>query len=242
MHAPRTLRASLAVALLAVAAGAGAQTPLATTVAPQNVVNLSASAAQEVPKDLLTIVFSTSREGPDAGQVQAQLKQALDTALAEARKAAKPGQLDVQTGNFALYPRYSNKGAANGWTGSAELVVEGKDMPAISQLAGRINTLTVARTSFGLSREAREKVDADVTAQAIARFKLKAEQVAKQFGFGGWALREVSVQGSDMSSGPQPMMRMQASAAPPADSALPVEAGKTQVTATVSGSVQLSAR
>ena len=219
-----------------------AQTALATTVAPSNVVSLNASASMEVPKDLLTVVFSTTREGPDAAQVQAQLKQALDAALAEARKAAQPGQVEVQTGNFSVYPRYNNRGAPGGWTGSAELIVEGKDMPAIAQLVGRIQTLTVARSSFGLSREAREKVDAEVTAQAIARFKLKAEQVARQFGFGGWSLREVQVQGTDMPLNPQPMLRMQASAAPGADAALPVEAGKTAVTATVSGSVQLSAR
>ena len=225
------------------AAPAGAQTALATTVAPSNVVSLNASASMEVPKDQLTVVFSTNREGPDAAQVQSQLKQALDAALAEARKAAKPGgQVEVQTGNFSVYPRYNNRGAPGGWTGSAELIVEGKDMPAIAQLVGRIQTLTVARSSFGLSREAREKVDAEVTAQAIARFKLKAEQVARQFGFGGWSLREVQVQGTDMPLNPQPMLRMQASAAPGADAALPVEAGKTAVTATVSGSVQLSAR
>ncbi|MCA0244052.1 MAG: SIMPL domain-containing protein [Proteobacteria bacterium] len=225
------------------AAPAGAQTALATTVAPSNVVSLNASASMEVPKDQLTVVFSTNREGPDAAQVQSQLKQALDAALAEARKAAKPGgQVEVQTGNFAVYPRYNNRGTPGGWTGSAELIVEGKDMPAIAQLVGRIQTLTVARSSFGLSREAREAVDAEVTAQAIARFKLKAEQVARQFGFGGWALREVQVQGTDLSVHPQPMMRMQASAAPAADAPLPVEAGKTAVTATVSGSVQLSPR
>ena len=225
------------------AAPAGAQTALATTVAPSNVVSLNASASMEVPKDQLTVVFSTNREGPDAAQVQSQLKQALDAALAEARKAAKPGgQVEVQTGNFAVYPRYNNRGTPGGWTGSAELIVEGKDMPAIAQLVGRIQTLTVARSSFGLSREAREAVDAEVTAQAIARFKLKAEQVARQFGFGGWALREVQVQGTDLSVHPQPMMRMQASAAPAAGAPLPVEAGKTAVTATVSGSVQLSPR
>jgi predicted secreted protein len=102
--------------LLALAAGAAcAQSPLVSTAAPQNVVNLSASATVEVPKDQLTVVFSTTREGSDAAVVQGQLKQALDAALAEARKAARPGQLDVQTGNFSLYPRYSPKGGTNGW-------------------------------------------------------------------------------------------------------------------------------
>jgi len=232
----------LAAALLALAAGAAcAQTPLLTTAPPANVVNLSASATVEVPKDQLTIVFSTTREGADAAVVQGQLKQALDAALAEARKAARPGQVDVQTGNFSLYPRYSPKGGTNGWTGMAELVVEGRDMPAISQLAGRISTLTIARTAFGLSREARERVEADVTAQAIARFKVKADQAAKQFGFGGWSLREAQVQGTDMPLQVAPM-RAQAMRSVAGDEALPVEAGKAAVTATVSGSVQLSPR
>lgn len=234
---------TLATLTLALATGAAAaQTPLVTATPPANVVNLAASATVEVPKDQLTIVFSTTREGADAGVVQSQLKQALDAALAEARKAARPGQVDVQTGNFSLYPRYSPKGGTNGWTGMAELVVEGRDMPAISQLAGRISTLTIARTTFGLSREAREQVEADVTAQAIARFKVKADQAAKHFGFGGWSLREVQVQGSDMAVQLMPVRMSLASAKVGGDEALPVEAGKAAVTSTVSGSVQLSPR
>ncbi len=231
----------IATAALFTALTASAQTPIVSTVAPQNVVSLNASAFVEVPKDWLTLVFSTTREGTDATAVQNQLKQALDTALAEARKAARPGQVEVQTGNFALHPRYAPKGGTNGWTGTAELVVEGRDVPAISQLAGRIQTLTVARTGFGLSREARDKVDADVTAQAIAQFRAKADQVARQFGFASWSLREVQVQGNDAAP---PMMRMQAmrASAGAADESLPVEAGKATVTVTISGSVQLSAR
>jgi predicted secreted protein len=236
-------RTASAVALLAAATGvARAQTAVVSTAVPQNVVTISASASLEVPKDQLTLVFSTTREGSDAAQVQSQLKQALEAALTEARKAARPGQVDVQTGNFSLYPRYNAKGSTSGWLGTAELVVEGRDMPAISQLAGRIQTLTVARASFGLSREARERVDGEVSAQAIARFKLKAEQVARQFGFAGWGLREVTVQGTDQPS-PVPMVRAQAMrSAGAADESLPIEPGKANVTATVIGSVQLSAR
>lgn len=239
---PKTLslRLFFACSLLGLAGAAPAQAPIVSTVAPQNVVVLNASATIEVAKDQLSITFSTTREGLDAGLVQSQLKQALDTALAEARKVAKPGQLEVQTGQFSLYPRYSPKGGSNGWTGMAELVVEGRDVQAVSQLAGRIQTLSIARTGFTLSRQARDAVEADVTAQAIAHFKIKAEQVARQFGFGGWSLREVQVQGTDMPSGP--MMRVQASRSVGADESLPVEAGKAAVTATVSGSVQLSPR
>lgn len=224
-----------AAVLLSAATTLQAQAPAP----PQNVVSLTASATVEVTKDQLTVAFSTTRDGADAGVVQSQLKQAVDAALAEVRKVAKPGQIDVQTGNFALYPRYSPKGGINGWQGSAELLVEGRDITGIAQLTGRVQTMTIARVGFSLSREAREKVDADVTAQAITRFRAKAETISRNFGFGAYAIREVSVQTNEPPSG-VPIFRAQASRATMGDEALPVEAGKANVTASVSGSVQMA--
>jgi predicted secreted protein len=207
---------------------------------PLNVLSLAASASTEVTMDLLSVTLSTTREGPDASTVQTQLKQALDAALAEARRAAKPGQLDVQTGNFALYPRYSAKGGITGWQGRAELLLEGRDTQAIAQLAGRIQTLSIGRVGYSLSREARERVDAEVTAQAINRFRERALAHAQQFGFSGYTLREVQVGSQDAPMfAAAPPMRMKA-ASMAADEALPVEAGKATVTSTVSGSVQMT--
>ena len=162
-----------------------------------------------------------------------------EAALAEAKKAAVPGQLDVRTGNFSLYPRYSRDGKISSWQGSAELVVEGRDVQAIAQLTGRIQTLTIARTGFSLSREAREKVEGEVAAMAIARFRSRAESVSQQFGFGGYTVREVNVSSDEMRGMPVPMMRAQASRAAMEDAPLPVEAGKATVSAVVSGSVQM---
>jgi predicted secreted protein len=210
---------------------------------PQGVLGLTASASVEVAKDLLQITFSTSREGSDANGVQAQLKQALDAALAEARKAARPGQVDVRTGNFSIYPRYANassgsRAAITGWQGSAEVVVEGRDMTAIGQLAGRIVTMTVARVAYRLSREAGERVEAEIAAAAIADFRAKAASYAKLFGYAGYAVREVTLATSEPQPGPMPMMRMQAASTGSAD-ALSIEPGKATVTATVSGTVQM---
>ncbi len=215
---------------------------------PQNVVSLNAGATVEVNKDWLTVVFSTTREGTDAAAVQSQLKQALDTALNEARKAAKPGQVEVQTGAFSLYPRHAPPnpkaaaaglpGGITGWQGSTELIVQGRDTQAVSQLTSRIQTLTIARVGFSLSREAREKVEADVAAEAIARFRARADTVSRQFGFAGYTVREVSVSTDGGGFQQQPMLRAQAMRVG-GDEALPVEAGKASVTATVSGSVQM---
>lgn len=226
-----------ACALALSAAGAWAQSlPYA---APQNVLQLSATGTVEVQQDLLSLSLTTSRDGADANVVQGQLKAALDAALAEARKTAQPGQLDVRTGNFALYPRYSPGGRISGWQGTAELVLEGRDFARITQTAGRIQTMTLGGVAFGLSREQRAKVEGDAQSIAIDRFKAKATELAKGFGFSGYSLREVAVNTNDQGF-PRPvrMMATEAKAAQ-ADMAVPVEAGKSTVVVTVSGSVQL---
>jgi len=233
----RSIRcAAASVSLVCATSLAGA----AEAPAIQGVVQLASSASVEVTKDLLSVVFGTTREGTDAASVQAQLKQALDAALVEAKKLAKPGQLDVHTGNFSLSPRYTNKGVVNGWQGSTELIVEGRDMQAIGQLSGRITTLTINRVGYNLSRELREKSESEISAQAIASFRAKAADYAKQFGYAGYVIREVAVNGSSDQPAPRPMMlEMRAKSASMADEALPVEPGKGTVNVNVSGTVQL---
>lgn len=237
----------VAMAAAAFAGHAGAQSlpalPALPT-PPANVVSLSATATMELTMDWLTVVFNTQREGTEAGAVQSQLRQAVEAALAEARRAAtaaaRPGDVLVRTGGFALNPRYGQKGGITGWQGYAELVIEGRDTATIAQMMGRIQTLNIGRVGWSLSREAREKVEAEVTAQAIARFRTRADEVARQFGMSGYTIREVNVSGNEPGAGGPPMMMMRAQGARGgADESLPVEAGKAQVTATVSGTVQM---
>lgn len=211
----------------------------ATTRPPENVVQLSASATVEVPQDLLSISMTTSRSGPDAQVLQTQLKSAMDTALAEVKKEVVPGQLEVRTGNFSLYPRYDRDGKSIGWQGSAELILEGRDFARISAAAGKLQTLTVAQVSFSLSREQRARVGGDAQSMAIDRFKTNARTIAQGFGFTGYTLREINVNANDQSYAPAPRVMAMAAKSAMADAPVPVEAGKTAVVVTVSGSVQL---
>ncbi len=207
---------------------------------PQNVVSLQSSGSVEAQQDLLMITMSTTKDGADAALVQTQLKTALDAALAEAKKVALPGQLDVRTGAFSLYPRYARDGKINGWQGSTELVLEGRDFARISATAGKINSLTLGQVSFALSREARAKVEGEAQAQAIERFKTKAAEISKSFGFSGYTLREVAVNSNDQGFA-QPrgrMMTMEAKSMS-SDAPVPVEAGRSTVVVTVNGSVQM---
>jgi len=121
----------------------------------------------------------------------------------------------------------------------AELKAEGKDFDALTRLVGRIQTLSVAQVGYRLSREARDKVQGEVGAQAITRFRSQAEGYARAFGFTAVTIRAVEISTSDSSA--PPMMRMRAASADMAVAAapLPVAAGKSEVSAVVSGSVQM---
>lgn len=207
--------------------------------APVNVVVVSASAQLEVPQDWLTMTLTTSRDGSDAAAVQSQLRQAVDAALAVAKPQASSQQLEVKSGSFGVFPRHGSNGRIAGWQGTAELVLEGRDFVRISTTAGKISTMGVGNVAFSLSREAQQKLESEVQASAIERFKAKAVEVAKAFGFEGYILREVSVSPADQGERPLYRMRAASVAQASADAAIPVEAGKSLVTVSVSGSVQL---
>ena len=241
--APASLLATLLALPMAAAAQSAAMPVVPVVVAPKDpegVVTLASSAQVQVPNDWITVQFSTSKEGTDANAVQAALKEALGAALAQARAVAKPdGHVEVQGGGFSLQPRFNNKGVVNGWTGTTSLVVQGRDMGTIAELAGKVQSMTVGSLDYSVSREAREKVEGELAAQAIARFRAKAADYAKSFGYGAFSIREVNVN-VDNNQPPRPYA-MKARTMSSADIApLPVEAGSGTVTANVNGSVQLT--
>jgi predicted secreted protein len=219
--------------------------PHHAALAASNVLSLTASASVEVTMDTLSVAMAATREGADAAVVQSQLRQALDAALAEARKAARPKALEVQTGAFSLKPRYGNPSGRSaapsivGWTGRAELLIEGRDLPAVAQRVGHLPSMTVSRVGFELSREARERVEEETTRQAIDRFRARAQSHARQFGFSGHQIREVQVGTAEPTVIMARPPTVRSAALPAAEDTLPVEAGKTTVSSTVSGSVQM---
>lgn len=227
----------LSLALACGAAAATAQTAPASE--PRNIVQLSANGSVEAQQDWLTVTLSITREGSEPNAIQNGLRQALDVALADLKKSAQPGGMEVRSGGFYLQPRYGNDGKINGWQGSAELVLEGTDFARIGAAAGKAQPLTIANLRFSLSRQARAQLETQAQALAIASFKAKAADIAHGFGFADYSLREVSVGAADQPIVPMPRMMAMSAKASMADAAVPMESGKSLVQVTVSGAVQL---
>ena len=153
---------------------------------PSNVVSFQSSSFVEVQQDTLRLVLSTSIDGNDAADVQARLKVAVDKALQVVKPSAEEGKMDVSTGNFRLNPRYNSKdGKINGWAGYAEVVLESTDCARITAAAGKLKSPTRNGVSVGLSRQTRAAAEEKAQAQAIEKFKMRAQQLTQAFGFGG---------------------------------------------------------
>jgi predicted secreted protein len=210
--------------------------PPAAQAAPHQVLHLSASAHTEVPQDWLVMTLAVQKEGLQAPAVQKQLNAVLSAALAVATPLAKPGALDVSTGDMDVSPRYGREGKVNGWAGSAQLVLQGRDAVQIATLAARLQELTVAQIDWQLSPEQKMAAESRIQAEAVSRFQSKAQALTQQFGFAAYTLREVRVNAQEVQEGSaMPRMAMAQMAAAPAPT--PTLAGKSRVAVHISGSI-----
>ena len=217
--------------LMALSPVAVAQGNLAAT---EQVLTFSASARQELSQDWLTVVARAQLEGKDPAAVQTQLNAIVQAALA--RLQPLPDQIEVRSAQFGIYPRHDAQGRLTAWQGQADLVIEGRDFAQVGQLAAGLARMTVTQASFSLSRQARQQLEAQVQSQAVQSFRQRAQALARDFGFAGYSLRQVSVSSVDRPE-VQPRMAMVEAAAAPAGLAL--AAGKEDVRITVSGSIVL---
>ena len=213
--------------------------PGEVTKTPERVVGFSVSASAEVLQDWVSLSLAHQHEAADAAAVQRQLKQVLATALDRTRAPAAASQLELSTGALQVSPRYDQAGRMNGWTGRAELILAGRDLAAVSELAGKVPGMTVAQVRWSLSPALRQQTAEQVQAQAVQRFRAKARALTEQFGFKDYTLREVQVSEDGAGRPVQPMMARAMSASAADGAAVPLEAGRTTVRVSVTGTGQL---
>jgi len=206
-------------------------------------VHLSARAQQRVPHDWLSVTVAARQQGSDAAAVQAQLARALDNAMAQLRPQLRPGQLEATSVGVQVQPRYGREGQIVGWQGSAELLLQGRDVGQVASIASQLPGLVITGLQLSLSRDAIVRTEAALREQAIAAFRRQALEVARAFGYAGYALGEIHVSAATPDGGPpRPLLRAQAMSAAEAAPVLTVEPGQTTLEVTVSGSIRLTAR
>ncbi|MGN7980580.1 SIMPL domain-containing protein [Burkholderia sp. 22313] len=233
------LAAAVPVALTLASPAVHAQTANPHFPEPAGVLSLSSQASADVPQDIIHITLFYEQQAKDPGSLTSALNQRADAALAQAKGVSG---VTARTGAFSVYPSTDRDGRISAWRGRTEVVLESRDFAAASKLAGQLsNQMQVANVEFSLSPEAQRAAEQKLTTEAIKSFRARADEAAKAFGYGSYSIRDVNVGGG---RNVQPYPRMMAMAAAPMDSAkmsapISVEGGKTTVSVTVNGSVQM---
>ena len=122
----------------------------------------------------------------------------------------------------------------------SELILESKDLGAVSDLLGKLQQmkLAVGNVTQMPSAETRRQVEDETTRDAIRAFQLRAAVVAEQLGK-KWQIKQMNIQQAGQY--PQPMMRAARGVAMMADAApAPLEAGESQLTTSIHGQIELA--
>ena len=225
---------AIAIAALAIAVPAFAADP--QPIVPM--VNVSASATQNVANDRMHAWLRAEADHPDPARAAAEVNARVGKALARVKGAAG---IEVTTSGYSSY-QFTEKNQPSRWRVQQTITLEGSDFASMAALVSRLqadDALVLSGMNFAVSREARQKAEDALTQQAIKSWQARAQNAARGFGFDSWRTGRVTIQTGEPIR-PIPMMRMQA-ASPMAGGAPPVnvEGGNTDVTVTVIGEALL---
>ena len=198
-----------------------------------DVVNLQAEASREVENDQLVAVLAAEAQGANP----AELAAAVNKKMTEALKAAKTvPAVKLRSGNYQTFPQRGKEGRIEGWQVSQELRLESGDVAAAAKLIGQLQqSLNVRSMAMRLAPQTRRAAEDELITEAVSAFEARAEVVRKALKAKSYGVREINIGAGG--GGPRPMqyeMAMARAAAP-----IAIEAGVSQVTVTVNGSIQL---
>lgn len=184
------LRPILAALVLTTALPATAE----TDTLHYNIVEFAESANLEITRDTMTAYFSIASEGKD----RATVNKAFQKKFNDFNKAVQNNKLQTEILNRSASPRYeynnNGKRIQTGWEEEAVFKVESKDFDAINRLIDEtLQTATLNRIGFSISKEKREAAVDQVSKAAILRFKDRAQDLAKTLGFSNYKIVKLNL-------------------------------------------------
>lgn len=200
-------------------------------------VEISAEASVTAANDLARATVFAEASGASPGDLARRVNGLLADALKTAR--AYPS-VRTQSGMTHTYPAYGKSNRIDAWRMRSDLTLESGDTAALSELLGKLQaSLGVASLTMLPAPETRKKAENQAMVDAIAAFEERARVVAGALG-SKYRIRQLTINSSGRPP-ITPVMRsavmMSAEAAP-----MPIEAGESQITATIGGKIELLER
>ena len=200
-------------------------------------IDLAAEASRPASNDLVRAVVFAEASGSEPAELARRINQDIGEALRQIKAQAG---ISVRTGNQNSYPVYGNNRRIDSWRMHAELLLESKDVAALSSLLGRLQQmkLGLGQVSQLPSEATRLAVEEEATRDALKAFERRAAVIASSLGK-SYRIKHMSIQ----QAGQQvPVMAMRASrAVMMADAApAPLEAGESTLTVSISGQIEIA--
>lgn len=197
------------------------------------VVDLSAEASQSAPNDQGQATAFMEAEAATPAEAAHKVNSAIAQALAICKQSTSVQSRSGRTWTNAVYGR--NGRSIEGWHMRSEILLESRDLPALAELLTKLQaTLGVSQLNLQPATETRIKTEERATVEAIEAFRLKAKLVTSRLG-SDYRIVQLHVQSG---SNRMPVYAMRAAAAP-VSSPMPIEAGESQVTVSISGQIEI---
>ncbi len=198
-----------------------------------NLVNLQAQVERDIPNDQLTVTLAVEEEGKEAAKIADKVNQDMDWAL---QIATQHKDITSSTQSYSTYPVY-DKRTVIGWRAIQQLELKSINITELSDLVGKLQErLQVKNMRFSPTREVQEQYENELIEEAMVSFKQRVDIVKKHMDQKN--VRIVNLHVNTGGGHPQPIYAESRMMAMESKSAPAVDAGTSNITVTVSGSVQ----
>jgi predicted secreted protein len=149
---------------------------------PGTVVYLQAQAETFVDNDEARVNFFVQEQHSDRVEAASLANKKTREAI-ERIKQADP-DAEVRTAGYGTYPQYANNGRTiTGWQVKQEVMMTTKNLSQLEKTVSRVQAVAaVGGVSFGLSRDAQKKLDAELFDLAFVDFRTRMAVVARALG------------------------------------------------------------
>ena len=213
------------------------------------VVTLPVTAQVELANDEATVSFYTMETDKDLAAATRRVIERVNAGLSKLKTLDLP--VEYKTQSLTSYPRYNTPAKPGeqpkiiGWEVRQSVTAHVKDVDAAAKVAQEAaERFAFNGVQFSLSREAQQKVQAELMKTAVEQVRLQAQAVAESMGLAGSTVRVESLDFHDAGYVRPMMMSRSAAQAESANAKrsmpMPVfEAGKSTVSRHVNARVRI---
>jgi len=225
------LAAAAGAALLPVGPAAADDAP-----DPRNRASFQVVVTREVKNDWATARLVSSAEGKDPAAIASEVNARMARALARAKKEKG---IEVESGGYTTHPIYDANRIVR-WQAQQEMRLAAADVDRLAKLVGALQEeqLMLTGIEFSIKRQTREALQDELTLEALRNFRARADLVTKGMSGKGWSLIALSV-GQAGGAPPVYAMRAEADMAMKSMAAPSFEAGKSELSVSVDGTIEL---